>query len=353
MCACIYKHTNIHAHMLHAEEGNASITDFDIDDAWDTFSMGMDGGCDVLVDTLESSNDPSAYAECPEPSPLKVSTKTKIAYIEPHLDVYDLFWKIPIVPYHTPTQGTVKKEMKCNSNTKEEFADMFRRCESEEYVRFHIVKHIDKTTGNIHFKDVRKIISGISKHDVIHKRGKQKSAFFNCIVVNIRLRIGDTFKEYHIKLFNSGKLEMPGTHEPGVYEAVVSYISKMITETTGIHTTVLNHNHTALVNSNFTTNFHIDRDKLMNRLKTYDIISSFDPCSYPGVRNIIRFKNIFAAFPELNDMGLDVNLEDTISCMIFRTGSVLLIGKCCDVMLDHLYKFICCILKAEYKNIAV
>ena len=148
---------------------------------------------------------------------------------------------------------------------------------------------------------------------------------------------------------------MPGTHEPGIYELVVGYISKLITNATGKETKVMNHSHTALVNSNFTLNFQLDRDKLMTRLHKgkYDIISSFDPCSYPGVRNVIKFKNIYAAFPELNDMIVGGNPESTMSCMIFRTGSVLLIGKCCDVMLHYLYKYICKILRTEYNEIAV
>ena len=330
--------------------------EFNIEEAWATFSTGIDNGHGVLASAVSVTDAPSTVSKvCPEPSDLKISTKTKIAYMEPLIGIYELFWKIPIVDYHLQKVGVVKKEMKCNSDTKAELDEMFRLCEKEDFVRFHIVKHIDKTTGNVHFKDVRKIISGISKHDVMHKRVKQKSAFFNCIVVNIRLDIDGVFKEYHIKLFNSGKIEMPGTHEPGVYELVVGYISKLITNATDLEAKVLNHSHTALVNSNFTLNFQLDRDKLMNRLRVgkYDIISSFDPCSYPGVRNVIKFKNIYAAYPELNDMIADGDLESTMSCMIFRTGSVLLIGKCCDTMLQYLYKYVCDILRTEYDAIAV
>jgi hypothetical protein len=328
--------------------------EFDIDEAWAAFSTDTDNGHQVLASAI-SVTDASSVASglCPEPSELKISTKTKIAYMEPIIGIYDLFWKIPIIDYHLQMPGVVKKEMKCSSDTKEELDEMFRLCENEKFVRFHVVKHIDKTTGNVHFKDVRKIISGISKHDVLHKRVKQKSAFFNCVVVNIRLDIDGVFKEYHIKLFNSGKIEMPGTHEPGINERVVGYISKLIENATGKESKVLNHSHTALVNSNFTLNFELDRDKLMDRLHKgkYDIISSFDPCSYPGVRNVIKFKNICAAYPELNDLIVDGVRDGTMSCMIFRTGSVLLIGKCCDIMLQYLYKYVCDILRTEYNAI--
>ena len=87
---------------------NNSVAQFDINDAWDTFSLGIYDACDALVDTIILSNEPVMDTECPDPSPLKVSTKTKIAYIAPLIDIYALFWKIPILPYHTPAQGVVK-----------------------------------------------------------------------------------------------------------------------------------------------------------------------------------------------------------------------------------------------------
>lgn len=339
---------------------------FDIDTAWATFSTGIDNGHGVLTSAISVPDTPSTISKvCPEPSELKISTKTKIAYIAPqngdqscsklNIDIRNLFWKIPIINYDLQQTGVVKKEMKCNSETKAELEEVFRLCEKEDFIRFHITKHIDKHTGNIHFKDVRKITSGISKHDIIHSRTQEKSAFFNCIVVNIRLFINETFKEFHVKLFNTGKIEMPGTHEPGVNELIGEYISKIITDATGNKINVLKHSHTALVNSNFTLNFELDRDKLMHRLHVgkYDIISSFDPCSYPGIRNVVKFKNVYAAFPELNDMIVGGDPEEsTMSCMIFRTGSVLLVGKCCDTMLHYLYKYICNIMHTEYHAIA-
>jgi TATA-box binding protein (TBP) (component of TFIID and TFIIIB) len=331
--------------------------DFDINGAWDTFTTtsayGTTMSCDVLTKLIDDTMArPVVPGYCPAPSELRVSTKTKIAYISPCVDIYDIFWKIPITDYHIPVEGAVKKEMKYSSNTREELGELMRLCENESCVRFHIVKHIDKTTGNIRFHDVRKIVSGISKHDVKHKQAKPKGAFFNCIVVNIRINMSGIFKEYHVKIFNSGKVELPGTHGDGVYETVIDRVTTLLSSATGTTIDISKNNNTALVNSNFTCNFNLDRNVLMGIMKTtYGVVCSFDPCSYPGLRCSIKISNLIDRYGEF-PADEAISDTDTMSCMIFRTGSVLLVGKCTDIVLTTLYRYICDILRDEYPKIA-
>ena len=92
----------------------------------------------------------------------------------------------------------------------------------------------------------------------------------------------------------------------------------------------------------------IDRDKLMEILKhKYNILCSFDPCSYPGIRCTIKLSNLFDN-EEINTIG---ESSRTMTCMIFRTGSVLLVGKCDDYVLNKLYRYIGGILKDEYIDV--
>ena len=37
--------------------------------------------------------------------------------------------------------------------------------------------------------------------------------------------------------------------------------------------------------------------------------------------------------------------------MIFRTGSVLIVGKCTEPVLDEIYMFVCNLLEREYDNV--
>ena len=61
------------------------------------------------------------------------------------------------------------------------------------------------------FKDVRKINVGLCKKDLTSYRTKRKGAFYNCFVLILRIKNKDgIFKEAHVKVFNTGKLEIPG-----------------------------------------------------------------------------------------------------------------------------------------------
>ena len=53
----------------------------------------------------------SSFAKCTE---LYISTQTKISYLNMPIILNDVFWKIPILPYHIPSNGVVKKQMKFN-----------------------------------------------------------------------------------------------------------------------------------------------------------------------------------------------------------------------------------------------
>ena len=91
---------------------------------------------------------------------------------------------------------------------------------------------------------------------------------------------------------------------------------------------------TILINSNFSCNYYINREKLFKILKTqYNVKCSYDPCSYPG----IQCKYILS--------------HGEISFMIFRTGSVLIVGKCENEELYIIYEFIKNIFYNEYNNI--
>ena len=109
-----------------------------------------------------------------------------------------------------------------------------------------------------------------------------------------------------------------------------------------------------MINSNFTCGYYIDRNKLYQILKfTYGINSAYDPCSYPGIQCEFYYNvnsNIQTGKPPNKET---TNNKDyiKISFMVFRTGSVLIVGKCSDNILMDIYKFIKNLLETEYVNI--
>ena len=289
------------------------------------------------------SEDETNTTKPPKCSELYISTKTMIGYLDSPVNLIDTFWKIPVIAYGELKEGVIKKQIKFNSTTKEEVNTILSKCEDYNYVNNYVMQHIDNPTGRIKFKDVRKVTIGLSKKDIISYRIKQKSAFYNCFVIIIRTLVEEnTFKEFHVKVFNTGKLELPGIRSNEELKIVYDKIYELL----GL--TVSNiEPETVLINSNFSCGYFIKRDVLYTLLKTkYNISTMYDPCSYPG----IQCKLYIASNNEVITNNNEIT-DKYISFMIFRTGSVLIVGKCNEYVLNNTYKFIISILQNEYNEI--
>lgn len=290
----------------------------------------------------------------PTPSDIYISTKSKIAYLTEPIDLR-VFWQIPIIPYATPCNGVIKKQIKINSKSQEELDDIQSRLQNELYFDEHVMSHIDNPSGRIKFKDIRKITIGVSKKDIMTYRSKKKQAFYNCFVMIIRLKIIEEFKEFHIKVFNTGKLEIPGVQNDSMFELVLKTIISILQPHSPTQLCYNKKSDTVLINSNFNCGFYINREVLYDILRyKYNIQAIYDPCSYPGIQ---------CKFYYNKDIGIQTGKQITtenkvkysniveVSFMIFRTGSVLIVGMCDDDVLFEIYNFLKLLLHAEFENI--
>jgi hypothetical protein len=292
----------------------------------------------------------------PKATNIYISTKTKIAYLNNTIDLKSIFWKVPIIPYSKPINGIIKKQMKFNSTTKEELDLIQNKLKDETYFEEHIITHIDNPVGRIKFKDIRKISIGISKKDILSYRCKKKSAFYNCFVIILRMKIENIFKEFHVKVFNTGKLEIPGIQNETTFQMILSEVIKTLQPYIDSKLEYKpDSEETVLINSNFNCGFFINRDELFEILtKKYNIQAIYDPCSYPGIQCKFYYN------PNIGiQNGCQISEENKhlyknikeVSFMIFRTGSVLIVGKCDENVLILIYDFLKIILNNEYKNI--
>jgi TATA-box binding protein (TBP) (component of TFIID and TFIIIB) len=295
-------------------------------------------------------------SKAPKATSLYISTKTKIAYLDTPLDLKHLFWSIHVIPYAKPCNGVIKKQMKFNSTAQEELNFIQERVEKETYYEENIITHIDNPSGRIKFKDIRKVSIGISKKDIMSYRCKKKSAFYNCFVIILRMKVDTMFKEFHVKVFNTGKLEIPGVQSEPSFEMIL----KQVVETLQPYLDLPlgykeNSNETVLINSNFNCGFFINREVLYEILKfKYNLQSIYDPCSYPGIQCKFYYN------PNIGlQNGCQISEENkhlyknitNVSFMIFRTGSVLIVGKCDEDVLTIIYEFLKIILANEHKHI--
>lgn len=298
------------------------------------------------------NSQPNDNTTVPISSDIYISTKTKIAYLNTSIDLKELFWNIPVIQYHLPINGVVKKQMKFNTTDILEFENVQSKLKTYEYIEEYVITHINNPTGRIQFKDVRKISVGLSKKDIMSYRCKKKSAFYNCFVIILRMKFNDIFKEIHVKLFNTGKLEIPGIQNETSFKLILDEIVKVIQPYIQLQVEYKsNINDTVLINSNFNCGYFINREKLYDILQfKYKIQAIYDPCSYPGIQCKFYYDDMSS---DIDQTGINnkSNKLTEISFMVFRTGSVLIVGKCDESVINIVYKFLKNMFINEYANI--
>lgn len=270
---------------------------------------------------------------------LKISTKSKIIYLNKTFNLNDLFWKVPVVNYDDECEGIIKKQMKFNFTSLDEVQEFEEKIKQERFVKTKIINQINNPTGRVQFKDVRKIDVGFSKNDLLKPKKTSKSAFYNCFVIVFRKKYHGLYREFHTKLFNSGKVEIPGIQTDEMLELVVTFLVSTLQQYGHNDLTELkDKRELVLVNSNFNCQYYLNRESLLDIFKTkYHIKCNMDSCSYPGIQ--CKYKI------------MDNDVEKEVSFMIFRTGSVLIVGKCNDDQLNEIYNFLVKVFHDEFHNI--
>lgn len=319
----------------------------------------MDGVVDldelVGVDIGNEIDTADGEEQQPVCSNIYISTKTKISYLNEPIDIKKVFWNIPISSYSTPNECIIKKQIKVSTTDPKELEEIRELLKHEKYYQEQEIEHIDNPEGRIKFKVQLKINVGLCKKDILNYRCKLKRAFFNCFVLIMRIRdhTGEGFKEMHIKVFNTGKLEIPGIQTDESLDQVLKLLITTLKPIVGPHINFIPDKcETVLINSNFNCGYFINRDRLYNILKyKYRINSNYDACSYPGIQSKFYYmpgqENQTGQHPPAND----VDKAYEISFMIFRTGSVLIVGRCDENVLRSIYAFLKKLLEIEYPEI--
>jgi hypothetical protein len=328
--------------------------------------------------------------ECPKPSPLVISTKTKCLFLSVPIPIYDVFWGVPVLPYWKPEEGVIKKQTKiiCSSSEEyEEYQNKLRALDPDTYEE-KVIKFVDnagyvpneeeveglkplsKTAANrrkIKYKNERKITIGMCKKDVLNVRRKEKQgAFYNCVALTLRIRYEEQYYEFHAKIFNTGKIEVPGRMNTDMMEMIKASILNILGMIIREPITFISCKRGVLINSGFKCGFLVDRDKVHHILKTkYNIETSYDSCSYQGVKCKYYFNHeigfdkgvqtgriMEGDVSKMKDMNLNKKYSE-VAFMIFRTGSCIIVGNCSKRVLYFIYDFISRVLMDEFHHISV
>ena len=372
-----------------------SFTQSSIDEEWSQFLLNNTNNmdCTILRKNIESSPKkqqqevpykhkkgdeqlPNTYETKDLPIPkcenLHISTKTKVLYLNHEIKIYDIFWNIPVLKYWEQEDGIIKKQIKIVSKTPEEYESVHKKLQETYFYKEHIIKQINNPDARgIRYKDERKITVGLSKKDILYSRIKPKNAFYNCFAIIYRFKYENEFREVHIKIFNTGKLEIPGVIDLDILEIVKTMILDLLRPHVGndLCFTEINKKESVLINSNFNCGYFVNRDRLFLLLKSdkYGIEAAYDQCSYPGVKCKFYFNNDIGfvedgrqngqIIPDDRHMKMSELIENKkyteVSFMIFRTGSCIIVGNCSEPILRYIYSYIRNILETEYANIAI
>ena len=341
-----------------------------IDDEWALFMSGKSH-----VGDDDDDDDINEIPDMPKCRDLYISTKTKKPFlnIEDKIDILNLFWKIPVLEYWIPEEGVVKKQMKVVSKTELETAEIEKHKLNEYYCKDKkIIKQAENTNRKTKYKDERKISVGINTKDVMNCRGKDSGgAMYNCIALTLRFKKEDgIFTEFHVKIFNTGKLEIPGILNTNLYERIKVFIIGILSQHFLPH--ILDFrpptSENVIINSNFYVGFNINRDILHGILRSekYKIDTIYDSCTYPAVKSKFYFCNTIGFDPVVQrgtilpeDRALKTkdivksNKYTKVSFMVFRTGSCLIVGNCTEEILMFVYEFVKKVLTDEYERIYV
>ena len=331
---------------------------------------------------------------------LYISTQTQIFFLNiPYIDVEKIFWDTTILDYGSPNTGVLKKQMRIVCDTKEEFNLYQEKLKVYSYYTEKIMKQIDNPKARkIKYRDVRKLTIGISKKDIMNCHGKNKNAFINCFAMIIRVKFEKKFHEIHVKVFNTGKMAIPGIVNEQLLEEtkiiLLGILQPHFTESlvlipadespmvkrlirgkkgkgeneisTKSHFEYVQPKGNVLINSNFNCGYYILQEKLKRVLRDkYKLNPSYDPTMYPGVKCKFFYNNTLELSAEQtgylcdNDQTVTMTELDElvkekytkVSFMIFRTGNVLIVGNCSKPVLCFVFEFVKNILMTEYEEI--
>lgn len=340
----------------------------DLNEEWLNFNTNDNTIQEKVTDKKSRKEIQSSFSD------IYISTKTKIAYLNiSSIELYDIFWKINILNYYIPEEGIIKKSIKINCNNEEESKSLDKKIKEIDNINVTQMSVLKVKTKKItKYKDVRKIEIGFSKKDIQRYYIKKKGAFYNCFALLLRIKYKGSFKEVHIKIFNTGKLEIPGIQYDDLLiialNKLCKYLQKVI-DTKTIISYNKNSIQNVLINSNFTCGFYINRNKLAGILKyKYNIQALYDPCSYPGIQ--CKFYYLPDKKEQDGICNCCININNStkrcydlckkekkhrncliISFMIFRTGSVLIVGHANEDILHVIYNFLKKVLIEEYYEI--
>ncbi len=207
------------------------------------------------------------------------------------------------------------------------------------------------------------ITKGINiKKKVKSRKQKQIKRFDNQATAVIKI-FEDRSNYVNMKLFKNGNIQMTGIKGINDGNNCIDIIVDLITEKTSNENMIAiefdklmrSSYKVQLINSDFKVNLEIKRDVLYKLLiYEYDIVCSYEPCIYPGVKIQYFWNNDRDGRCKCENHCSKVKKNSVckkITIAVFQSGCIIITGANIIEQVEDAYKFICNILSENIVKI--
>lgn len=299
-------------------------------------------------------------------TPLNISTQTKSMFLNTPIDINTLFEYISILPYIRPEEGIVKKQIILETFTLAEAQALHSKwvdiqANSPVDVSIKVPTALKLAAPPDPFKYRFHISVGFYRKNF---KKPSKCAFSHCIALTIRLWFEDKFHDTHIKIFNTGKIEIPGKFVPAYIEKIKHTVTQLIWDALGLRITQYTNEPVAFVNSNFGVPFVLDLEKFYQILThKYNLNTNLDVCKFHGIKCLFYYNKerpgdvqtgqIDEADHQLSNKKLKLLTDKymPVHFICYKTGKCLIAGKCSETVLYIVYDFFVQLFVREYTQI--
>jgi len=217
----------------------------------------------------------------------------------------------------------------------------------------NLAKILEVNDNILYIEHGSHVNKGVNNKKISKKKSENRKYFYNQVTVHLfnNLKINN---RVNVKVFNNGRIQMTGINSDQIGETTVqillsefnrlSSVSKsQIFETETIQE--IGSLETVLINSDFDIHNKINREALHRLIIQNGYMSSFEPCTYPGV-NIKYYHNPLArnfgicdCEKPCNGKGKD-NTCKKITVAVFKSGKIIITGGRSKNNIQTAYEFI-------------
>jgi TATA-box binding protein (TBP) (component of TFIID and TFIIIB) len=213
-----------------------------------------------------------------------------------------------------------------------------------------LAKTLETNDNILYIEHGSHISKGVNNKKFSKKKSENRKYFYNQVTIHIFNSIKEN-KRVNVKVFNNGTIQMTGINSDQIGQTTIKTLIKEfnqlsnedIFETDEIQG--VGSLETVLINSDFDIHNEINRESLHRSIIQNGYMSSFEPCTYPGV-NIKYYHNplvnnfgICDCEKPCNGKGKD-NTCKKITIAVFKSGKIIITGGRSKHNIQTAYEFI-------------